>query len=62
MLWVEDKYDENLVDALSKKLSVSLTLSKFLYARGITTPEKANAFLNPKLAHITKKKLIQSFF
>ena len=53
MLWVEDKYDENLVEELSKKLSVSPTLSKFLFARGIITPEKAKAFLNPKLAHLS---------
>ena len=52
MQWIEDKYDEKSVSALSQNLSVSPTLSKFLLARGITTPESATAFLKPRLAHL----------
>ena len=52
MQWIEDKYDEKSVSTLSQNLSVSPTLSKFLLARGITTPESATAFLKPRLAHL----------
>ena len=52
MQWIEDKFDEKSVTALSQNLSVSHTLSKFLLARGITTPDSATAFLKPRLAHL----------
>ena len=51
MLWVEDQYDLDLVDTLCRELSITTTLSKFLISTGIEDSDKAENFLNPKLAH-----------
>ena len=41
MLWIEDKFEKEVVDALSSQLSVSHLLTKFLLARGITQSKEA---------------------
>ena len=51
MLWIEDQYDLDLVDTLCRELSITTTLSKFLISTGIEDSDKAENFLNPKLAH-----------
>ena len=51
MLWIEDQYDLDLVETLSRELSLTTTLSKFLISTGIEDIDKAENFLNPKLAH-----------
>lgn len=51
MLWIEDQYDLDLVETLSRGLSLTTTLSKFLISTGIEDLAKAENFLNPKLAH-----------
>lgn len=51
MLWIEDQFDSDLVEKLSCELSLSTALSKFLISTGIEDIDKAENFLNPKLAH-----------
>lgn len=53
MLWIEDQYDEPVIDAFTKQLKISEYLSKFLYLSGIHDPEDAKLFLKPKLAQLS---------
>ena len=53
MLWIEDKFEKEVVDALSSQLSVSHLLTKFLLARGITQSKEAINFISPRLAHLS---------
>ena len=53
MRWIEDQQDNEVVESLSKKLNLSILLSKFIVSTGIKTPEEAQSFLDPKLAHFT---------
>ena len=53
MRWIEDQQENEVVESLSKKLNLSILLSKFIVSTGIKTPEEAQSFLDPKLAHFT---------
>ncbi|ARD47006.1 DHH family phosphoesterase [Sporosarcina sp. P33] len=44
--WKIDRPDEKLVNQLAKDLNLSTMLTKILVARGITTSEQANAYLD----------------
>ncbi|MDG1138351.1 MAG: single-stranded-DNA-specific exonuclease RecJ [Opitutales bacterium] len=53
MLWIEEQIDAPSVKDLSSELGCSPLLSKLLLARGLSSVEKADSFLYPKLNHLT---------
>ena len=52
MLWVEKHVEEKKVLSLSQVLNIPTLLSRLLCQRGLSEPEKALRFLQPKLAHL----------
>ena len=52
MLWVEKHVEEKKVLSLSQVLTIPTLLSRLLCQRGLSEPEKALRFLQPKLAHL----------
>ncbi|MDA0725550.1 MAG: DHH family phosphoesterase, partial [Verrucomicrobia bacterium] len=52
MRWIEDSVSEEIAERLSRALSISPILSRFLVARGLTDADSARAFLKPNLADL----------
>ena len=52
MLWIEEEIDDDKVVAFSQSLSISNLLARLLLLRGIEGNDRANRFLEPKLAHL----------
>ena len=53
MLWVEEHDLSQKVQELLKSLKISTFLATLLSSRGLDCPEKATAFLNPKLKNLS---------
>lgn len=52
MLWTAINIDETKASALAERLGISKVVSQLLVQRGITTAEKAEEFLRPRLAQL----------
>src|ERR1043165_3945696 len=52
MRWVLRSADAQLASQLSQQLGISNLLARLLIQRGICTPSKAHAFLNPTLSQL----------
>jgi len=52
MRWVEDSVPEEIVERLSRSLSISQILARFLVLRGFTEADSARAFLKPSLSDL----------
>ena len=52
MRWVLSPVDTAVVERLQRELSISPLLARLLHLRGITDPDAAQAYLNPRLSHL----------
>lgn len=52
LVWIYEEADNNVIEHLKSRLSISEILAKILYNRNITDPDAAQNFLEPKLRNL----------
>src|SRR2546422_83278 len=57
-VWKTPPIDAALVERIGRELPCSMILASLLLNRGVTTPEEAGRFLQPKLGHLADPVLL----